>query len=140
MSLQRFLDWFEGFAENVGEAPTAEQWTRIREKIGVLSANGEVNSALPVNTESGFTHEKQVEASKALASLDQQAADQQIAIEREDARRLRSLQAAVIGQMMMARPDVPPDIIERTAGTHVTTDDIGKEPEVIAAALEGHLT
>ena len=36
--LAHFLSWFEGYAENIEEAPTAKQWGRIREKIEALSA------------------------------------------------------------------------------------------------------
>ncbi len=33
LPLTKFLAWFVGYAENVKEAPTPEQWTRIKEQV-----------------------------------------------------------------------------------------------------------
>lgn len=38
MDLQTFLAWFEGFAENIDEAPTEKQWGRIKERIKQLQS------------------------------------------------------------------------------------------------------
>lgn len=38
-SLRRFLDWFEGFNENIEEQPTPKQWERIKAKVEDLYAN-----------------------------------------------------------------------------------------------------
>ena len=38
MSLRDFLNWFEGFAENIEAAPTAKQWQRIVATIADLQS------------------------------------------------------------------------------------------------------
>lgn len=38
MTLSEFKAWFDGFSEGVGEAPTPEQWAKIKAKIATLSA------------------------------------------------------------------------------------------------------
>lgn len=38
MDLPTFLAWFEGFAENIDEAPTEKQWGRIKERIKQLQS------------------------------------------------------------------------------------------------------
>ena len=38
MNLNEFKAWFEGFAEGIGEAPTPEQWAKIKAKIAALQA------------------------------------------------------------------------------------------------------
>jgi hypothetical protein len=35
-SLRDFLNWFEGFSENLDKAPTAKQWEKIKERILAL--------------------------------------------------------------------------------------------------------
>jgi len=36
MSVQRFLDWFEGFSDNLEGAPDDEQWDKIKARIFAL--------------------------------------------------------------------------------------------------------
>ena len=36
MNLPEFKAWFEGFTESLTAAPNAQQWTRIKEKIGKI--------------------------------------------------------------------------------------------------------
>lgn len=38
-SVQSFLDWFEGFAENIDGAPTDKQWGRVVERIKRLTVD-----------------------------------------------------------------------------------------------------
>ncbi len=38
MTLRRFLDWFEGYAENIDKCPTEKQWQRIVSKIADLQS------------------------------------------------------------------------------------------------------
>lgn len=38
MNLRSFLDWFEGYAENIDKAPTPKQWNRIVDKVKALQA------------------------------------------------------------------------------------------------------
>ena len=38
MTISEFRAWLEGFSEAIGEAPTAEQWEKIKEKIGTIAA------------------------------------------------------------------------------------------------------
>jgi hypothetical protein len=35
-ALRSFLDWFEGFSDNIGEAPNAEQWGKVKARIARL--------------------------------------------------------------------------------------------------------
>jgi hypothetical protein len=35
-ALKSFLDWFEGFSDNIGEAPNAQQWSKIVARIARL--------------------------------------------------------------------------------------------------------
>lgn len=37
MSPQEFKAWFEGFSEQMEGAPNKKQWTRIKEKIALIS-------------------------------------------------------------------------------------------------------
>ena len=37
MDAKEFKAWFEGFCEGVGEAPTAEQWAKLKQKVGTLA-------------------------------------------------------------------------------------------------------
>ena len=37
MDAKEFKAWFEGFCEGVGEAPTAEQWAKLKQKAGTLA-------------------------------------------------------------------------------------------------------
>lgn len=39
MTLGDFLNWFEGFSENIEGAPNPKQWQRIVEKLGALKAS-----------------------------------------------------------------------------------------------------
>jgi hypothetical protein len=34
--LRDFLNWYEGFAENIDKAPNAKQWAKIKERIAAL--------------------------------------------------------------------------------------------------------
>jgi len=34
--LRDFLNWFDGFAENIEKTPTAKQWAKIKERVGAL--------------------------------------------------------------------------------------------------------
>jgi hypothetical protein len=34
--LRDFLNWFDGFAENIEKTPTAKQWAKIKERVGGL--------------------------------------------------------------------------------------------------------
>jgi truncated hemoglobin YjbI len=45
-TLAHFLSWFEGFAENVENSPTASQWERIKAKIADIT-DDEPASAAP---------------------------------------------------------------------------------------------
>ena len=37
--LRDFLNWFDGFAENIDKTPTAKQWTKIKERIAALQGS-----------------------------------------------------------------------------------------------------
>ena len=37
MDAKEFKAWFEGFCEGVGEAPTAEQWAKLKQKVSALA-------------------------------------------------------------------------------------------------------
>ena len=37
--LRDFLNWFDGFAENIEKTPTAKQWAKIKERVASLSAD-----------------------------------------------------------------------------------------------------
>jgi len=43
MDLKEFKAWFEGFCEGVKEAPSREQWEKVKEKVKELGA-GDVNA------------------------------------------------------------------------------------------------
>lgn len=36
MNASEFRAWFEGFCEGVGDAPTAEQWAKVKSRISSL--------------------------------------------------------------------------------------------------------
>lgn len=38
MTPDQFKAWFEGFCEGISDAPTPEQWAKIKAKIGELRA------------------------------------------------------------------------------------------------------
>ena len=37
MDAKEFKAWFEGFCEGVGDTPTAEQWAKLKQKVGTLA-------------------------------------------------------------------------------------------------------
>lgn len=39
MNLQQFKSWFEGFTENISGTPTKAQWSRIKERVGEITAD-----------------------------------------------------------------------------------------------------
>ena len=39
MTLNEFKAWFEGFSENLGEAPTKAQWKRIKARINEIDGS-----------------------------------------------------------------------------------------------------
>lgn len=47
MDLQRFLDWFAGYSENIKEAPDKEQWARIRERLSEIDPNSAGSTEKP---------------------------------------------------------------------------------------------
>lgn len=42
--LRSFLDWFEGFSENLEKPPNAKQWDRIRTRILALKSSPDVDA------------------------------------------------------------------------------------------------
>lgn len=38
MTLNEFKAWLDGFSEAMGEAPTPEQWAKIKHKLGEVEA------------------------------------------------------------------------------------------------------
>jgi hypothetical protein len=38
-TLRDFLNWFEGFSDNIELTPNEKQWAKIRERIGALNEN-----------------------------------------------------------------------------------------------------
>lgn len=40
MTLSEFKAWLDGYSEAIGEAPNAEQWKRIQEKLATVGADG----------------------------------------------------------------------------------------------------
>jgi hypothetical protein len=51
-NLRDFLNWFEGFSDNLDKAPTAKQWEKIKERLLALKDEPEAaaapQAALPV--------------------------------------------------------------------------------------------
>jgi hypothetical protein len=45
-ALTDFLHWFDGFADNIEQKPSAKQWTKIVERIGALKLAAEAEPAL----------------------------------------------------------------------------------------------
>lgn len=48
--LRDFLNWFDGFAENIKKQPTAAQWTRVKQRfaemrVGLASSPTNVSTA-----------------------------------------------------------------------------------------------
>ena len=39
MDAKEFKAWFEGFCEGVGDTPTAEQWAKLKQKVGALAGS-----------------------------------------------------------------------------------------------------
>lgn len=37
MTISEFKFWLEGYSEAIGECPTTEQWTKIKEKLNMTS-------------------------------------------------------------------------------------------------------
>ena len=60
--IKSFLDWFEGFAENIETVPTAKQWGRVLDRINNL------NSAKPASGVPEAARRAEAEA-KALAPV-----------------------------------------------------------------------
>lgn len=44
-ALRSFLDWFDGFAENIDGAPNAKQWERITSRIALLREAAAIDPA-----------------------------------------------------------------------------------------------
>lgn len=61
-NLQRFLDWFEGYDENIEGAPTPKQWERIRLKIADLSAT--IGDEPEVRATASRAHEEELAPKK----------------------------------------------------------------------------
>lgn len=51
-NLRDFLNWFEGFSENLDKAPNAKQWAKIKERLLALKDYAEAAEAAapPVST------------------------------------------------------------------------------------------
>ncbi len=47
MTLNEFRAWFDGFSEAIGDAPTPEQWERIKLKVNEHREGGEGTWTLP---------------------------------------------------------------------------------------------
>lgn len=45
ISVQSFLDWFDGFREGIDGVPSEKQWKRICERIGEIEVDADVNGA-----------------------------------------------------------------------------------------------
>lgn len=45
--LRDFLNWFDGFAENIGNAPNTKQWAKIKERVAGLQADGAAQPSVP---------------------------------------------------------------------------------------------
>lgn len=48
--LKSFLDWFEGFAENIKKQPTPDQWRRIKARVADLQK-------MPIRQSAAYTEE-----------------------------------------------------------------------------------
>lgn len=38
MTLNEFKAWFEGFTDGMADAPTPEQWAKVKAKVGLLAS------------------------------------------------------------------------------------------------------
>lgn len=47
MTISEFRAWLEGFSEAIDGAPTAEQWEKIKEKIGTIAAPASAPTYVP---------------------------------------------------------------------------------------------
>ena len=47
--LRDFLNWFDGFAENIEKTPSPKQWAKIKERVAALRAVGP--AAAPVTSQ-----------------------------------------------------------------------------------------
>lgn len=47
-ALRDFLNWFDGFQENIETAPSEKQWGRVRERIEALRAADAASPSPPV--------------------------------------------------------------------------------------------
>lgn len=45
MDLKQFMAWFEGYSENIEEAPTPKQWARIKARIADIDTASTVPDA-----------------------------------------------------------------------------------------------
>ncbi len=68
MTLQEFKAWFDGFTENIGEAPTKKQWARIKARVNEIDGtaitypypwtwtcgNGVQSTTFTVTADTGF--------------------------------------------------------------------------------------
>lgn len=46
MTLNEFRAWFDGFSEAIGDAPTPDQWAKIKAKVDALDASVAVRVAV----------------------------------------------------------------------------------------------
>jgi hypothetical protein len=49
--LRDFLNWFDGFAENIEKTPSAKQWAKIKERVGALQLQKVEPEIAPVKLE-----------------------------------------------------------------------------------------
>ena len=52
--LRDFLNWFDGFAENINKQPSPKQWTKIKERVAGLQSVGIPLSAIPFAADSNI--------------------------------------------------------------------------------------
>jgi hypothetical protein len=48
--LRDFLNWFDGFAENIDKTPNQKQWDKIKQRVAELKAVPSTSSDAAVNT------------------------------------------------------------------------------------------
>ena len=86
MSLRDFMNWFEGFSENIEDAPTPKQWEKIKDRLSLLKDCGEAQFiTVPVPGELdpnvGGTHTTAIWRKKVKASLEELGYDPDSAME-----------------------------------------------------------
>ena len=50
MTLNEFRAWFDGFSEAIGDAPTPEQWAKIKAKVSSLDPLTGLAGMIPLST------------------------------------------------------------------------------------------